>query len=143
MINDFKPYIDHLKSVGLRPTRQRLSICKVLFGRPDTFHFTIKKLKKIIEQNSKNRMSLATVYNTVSAFKKSGYLKEVTLKGNKTFFDTNTKNHYHFYDEDTDELLDIGNDDILLSKVPSIPNGKKVKEIEVTVRIASDSHNQK
>jgi len=102
-----------------------------------------KILKKIVEKNEKNKISLATLYNTVHAFRKNGYLKEISLKGNKTFFDTNTKSHHHFYDEDTGKLLDIKNEDIKVSKVSRIPNGKKIREIEVTVRIASDNHNQK
>ena len=143
MINEYKPYIDRLKSSGLRTTKQRLAICKILFSRSETFHFSIENLKKIVEKNTKNKISLATLYNTVHAFRKNGYLKEISLKGNKTFFDTNTKNHHHFYDEDTGKILDIKNEDILVSKVSRIPNGKKIREIEVTVRIASDNHNQK
>ena len=143
MINDFSPYVDRLRSSGLRPTKQRLTICKILFDRKDTFHFTIDKLKKKIEKSTKSKISLATVYNTVHAFKNNGYLKEISLQGNKTFFDTNSKNHHHFYDQDTGDLLDIKNEDIILSKLPSTPKGKKIKEIEVTVSIANNSHNQK
>ena len=143
MINDFSPYVDRLRSSGLRPTKQRLTICKILFDRKDTFHFTIDKLKKKIEKNTKSKISLATVYNTVHAFKNNGYLKEISLQGNKTFFDTNAKNHHHFYDQDTGDLVDIKNEDIILSKLPSTPKGKKIKEIEVTVSIANNSHNQK
>ena len=143
MINEYKPYIDRLKSSGLRVTKQRLAICRILFGRSETFHFSIENLKKIFEKNTKNRISLATLYNSVNAFRKNGYLKEISLKGNKTFFDTNTKNHHHFYDEDTGKILDIKNEDIIVSKISRIPNGKKIREIEVMVRIASDNHNQK
>ena len=143
MINDYKSHIDRLKASGLRSTKQRLEICRILFSGPETFHFSIENLKKIVEKNTKNKISLATMYNTVHALKKSGYLKEISLKGNKTFYDTNIKKHHHFYDEDTKKISDIKNEDILVSKVPHIPNGKKIKEIEVTVRIASDNHNQK
>ena len=143
MLNDFSPYVDRLRSSGLRPTKQRLTICKILFDRKDTFHFTIDKLKKKIEKNTKSKISLATVYNTVHAFKNNGYLKEISLQGNKTFFDTNSKSHHHFYDQDTGDLLDIKNEDIILSKLPPIPKGKKIKEVEVTVSIANNSHNQK
>ena len=143
MINDFSPHVDRLRSSGLRPTKQRLTICKILFDRKDTFHFTIDKLKKKIEKNTKSKISLATVYNTVHAFKNNGYLKEISLQGNKTFFDTNSKSHHHFYDQDTGNLVDIKNEDIILSKLPSTPKGKKIKEIEVTVSIANNSHNQK
>ena len=143
MINEYKSYIDRLKSSGLRATKQRLAICKILFGRSETFHFSIENLKKVFEKNTKNKISLATLYNTVHAFRKNSYLKEISLKGNKTFYDTNTKNHHHFYDEDTGKLIDINSEDVLVSKVSHIPNGKKIREIEVTVRIASDNHNQK
>ena len=143
MINEYKPYIDRLKLSGLRATKQRLAICKMLFGRSETFHFSIENLKKVFEKNTKNKISLATLYNTVHAFRKNGYLKEISLKGNKTFYDTNIKNHHHFYDEDTGKLIDINSEDVLVSKVSHIPNGKKIREIEVTVRIASDNHNQK
>ena len=143
MLNDFSPYVDRLRSSGLRPTKQRLTICKILFDRKDTFHFTIDKLKKKIEKSTKSKISLATVYNTVHAFKNNGYLKEISLQGNKTFFDTNSKSHHHFYDQDTGDLIDIKNEDIILSKLPSTPKGKKIKEIEVTVSIENNSHNQK
>ena len=89
------------------------------------------------------RISLATVYNTVNAFRKKGYLKEIPLEGNKTFFDTNTSSHHHFYDEDTEKLIDINNEKILINNIPDPPSGKPIKGIEVMVRIASDNHNQK
>ena len=143
MKNDYKPYIDRLRSSGLRPTKQRLMLCKVLFDKEETFHFTIDNLKKKIEKNIKSKVSLATVYNTVHAFKKNGYLKEISLQGNKTFFDTNSNYHHHFYDQDTGNLIDIKNEDIYLSKFPSAPKGKKIKQVEVTISVASNSHNQK
>ena len=142
-MTDFKQYIDRLRSSGLRPTKQRLTICKILFDRKETFHFTIDKLKKKIEKNTKSKVSLATLYNTIHAFKNNGYLKEISLQGNKTFFDTNSTNHHHFYDQDTGDLMDIKNDEISVSKLPSAPKGKKIKEIEVTVCIANSNHNQK
>ena len=143
MINDFMPYIDRLRSSGLRPTKQRLIICKVLFDRKETFHFTIDKLKKKIEKNTKSKISLATVYNTVHAFKNNGFLREISLQGNKTFFDTNSTSHHHFYDKDSGDLMDIKNEDIFVSKLPSAPKGKKIKDIEVTINVANNNHNQK
>ena len=136
-------FIDRLRTSGLRPTKQRVEICKILFDRKETFHFTIDRLKKIIEKNTKSKISLATVYNTVHAFKNNGYVKEISLHGNKTFFDTNSENHHHLYDQETGDLLDIRNEDILLSKVPPIPKGKKIKKIEITISIENNSHNQK
>jgi Fur family iron response transcriptional regulator len=143
MINDLTHYIDRLRSSGLRPTKQRLALCKVLFDRKETFHFTIDNLKKKIEKGTKSKISLATVYNTVHAFKNKGYLKEISLQGNKTFFDTNSKSHHHFYDQDTGDLIDIKNEDINVSKLPSAPKGKKIKDVEVTVSVANSNHNQK
>ena len=136
-------FIDRLRTSGLRPTKQRVEICKILFDRKETFHFTIDRLKKIIEKNIKSKISLATVYNTVHAFKNNGYVKEISLHGNKTFFDTNSENHHHLYDQETGDLLDIRNEDILLSKVPPLPKGKKIKKIEITISIENNSHNQK
>ena len=143
MKNDFSPYVDRLRSSGLRPTKQRLTICKILFDRKDTFHFTIDKLKKKIEKNTKTKISLATVYNTVRAFRNRGYLKEISLQGNKTFYDTNSTSHHHFYDQDTGDLVDIKNEDILLSKLPLAPKGKKINGVEVTISVANNNHNQK
>ena len=106
-MDHFKFHTDKLRASGLRPTKQRLAICKILFNRKETFHFTMEQLKKIIEKNVKKKISVATLYNTVQVFKEKGYLKEISLKGNKTFFDTNTKHHHHFYDEDMSQLVDI------------------------------------
>ena len=138
-----KFHTDKLRASGLRPTKQRLAICKILFNRKETFHFTIDQLKKIAEKNIKKKISLATLYNTVHAFEKKGYLKEISLKGNKTFFDTNTKNHHHFYDEDTSQLIDIKNENISLNNLPKVPNGKKIQEIEVTIKVANNNQKQK
>jgi len=143
MIDEFKTFINRLRSSGLRPTKQRLAICKVLFDRKDTFHFTIDNLKKKIEKSTKHKISLATVYNTVHAFKNNGYLKEISLQGNKTFFDTNSTSHHHFYDQDSGEVMDIKNEDISISKLPPAPKGKKINGIEVTVSFANNNQNQK
>jgi Fur family iron response transcriptional regulator len=142
-MQQFKFHTERLRASGLRPTKQRLALCKILFDRKETFHFTIEKLKKIVEKDGRKKISLATLYNTVHAFKKRGYLKEISLKGNKTFFDTNTKNHHHFYDEDSLQLIDIKNENVSINNLPSAPNGKKIKEIEIVVRVASNNQKQK
>ena len=134
-MDHLKFHTDKLRASGLRPTKQRLAICKILFNRKETFHFTISQLKKIAEKNIKKKISLATLYNTVHAFEKEGYLKAISLKGNKTFFDTNTKNHHHFYDQDMSQLIDIEDKNISVSNLPKTPNGKKIKSIEVLVKI--------
>ena len=134
-MDQLKFHKERLRASGLRPTNQRLVICKVLFDRKETFHFTIEKLKKIIEKGNKKKISVATIYNTVNAFKEKGYLKEISLKGNKTFFDTNTKHHHHFYDEDMSQLVDIEDKNISVNYLPKIPTGKKIKSLEVLVKI--------
>ena len=142
-MQQFKFHIERLRASGLRPTKQRLDLCKILFDRRETFHFTMEKLKQIVDKNRKRKISLATLYNTVQAFKKSGYLKEISLKGNKTFFDTNTKNHHHFYDEETLQLTDIKNENISINNLPKIPYGKKIKDIEITIKVANNYQKQK
>ena len=134
-MDQLKFHSQRLRVSGLRPTKQRLTICKVLFDRKETFHFTIEKLKKIIEKGSKKKISLATLYNTVNAFKEKGYLKEISLKGNKTFFDTNTKHHHHFYDEDMSQLVDIEDKNVSINYLPKLPSGKKIRSVEVLVKI--------
>jgi len=76
MSEDFKLYIDKLRSAELRPTRQRLAICKILFAESETFHFTIESLRKVIKKSTYSKVSLATIYNTVHALKKKGYIKK-------------------------------------------------------------------
>ena len=91
-------FVSKLRNSGLRPTKQRLKICEVLFNRDKTFHFTINDLAKNISDNFNEKISLATIYNTVHAFKDKGYLKEITISSDKSYFDTNTKIHHHFFD---------------------------------------------
>ena len=125
-----------LRSSGLRPTKQRLKICEVLFDRDKTFHFTVNDLAKKISKDLNEKISLATVYNTVHAFKKKGYLKEVSINNSsKTYFDTNTTNHHHFFDEDTNELTDIAEDKIENIKINTSLPGKKITSVEVLVKV--------
>ena len=125
-----------LRSSGLRPTKQRLKICEVLFNRDKTFHFTVNDLAKKISNELNEKISLATVYNTVHAFKNKGYLKEVSINNSsKTYFDTNTTNHHHFFDEDTSELTDIAEDKIEKIKINTSLPGKKITSVEVLVKV--------
>ena len=135
-------YTQKLRESGLRPTRQRLKICEVLFSPEKTFHFTINDLTKIIEEKLSEKISLATVYNTVHAFKKKGYLKEISINTDKSYFDTNTTDHQHFFDEDTSELIDCGEDEIGTINIKKNITGKKIKSVEVLIRVASDNQNQ-
>ena len=135
-------FIDKLRSSGLRPTKQRLKICDVLFNREKTFHFTINDLAKKISNELNEKISLATVYNTVHAFKDKGYLKEISINSDKSYFDTNTTNHHHFFDEDTNELIDCGDDVLEKVKIKKNITRKKINSIEVLIRVASDNQNQ-
>ena len=135
-------FIDKLRNSGLRPTKQRLKICEVLFNTEKTFHFTINDLSKIISEKLSVKISLATVYNTVHAFKKKGYLKEISINSDKSYFDTNTSIHHHFYDEDTNELIDCDENNIDSINVKNNIPGKKIKSVEVLIKVASDNQNQ-
>ena len=135
-------YTAKLRDSGLRPTRQRLKICEVLFSSKKTFHFTIKDLTKIIQKQLGEKISLATVYNTIHSFKKKGYLKEISINSDKSYFDTNVSAHHHFYDEDTNELIDCETNDIDPINVKKNITGKKINSVEVLIRVASDNQNQ-
>ena len=135
-------FIDKLRASGLRPTKQRLKICEVLFNRDKTFHFTINDLVKNITEQRNEKISLATVYNTVHAFKQKGYLKEISINSDKSYFDTNTSIHHHFFDEDTNELIDCDQKDINPINVKKNIVGKKINSVEVLIKIASDNQNQ-
>ena len=136
-------YTEKLRQSGLRPTRQRLKICEVLFSTEKTFHFTINDLTKIIEEKLSEKISLATIYNTVDAFKKKGYLKEISINSDKSYFDTNVTEHHHFFDEDTNELIDCNGDDIDSINIKKNITGKKIKSVEVLIKVATDNQNQK
>ena len=136
-------FIEKLRELGLRPTKQRVKICEVLFNREKTFHFTINDLVKMISQEMNEKISLATVYNTVHAFEKKGYLKQISINSDKSYFDTNTSVHHHFYDEDTHELIDCNENDIDSINVKKNITGKKISSVEVLVRVASDNQTQK
>ena len=135
-------FIDKLRLSGLRPTKQRLKICEVLFNREKTFHFTINDLAKNISDQLSEKISLATVYNTVHAFKDKGYLKEISINSDKSYFDTNINNHHHFFDEDTNELIDCDKHDIEKINVKKNITGKKIRSVEVLIKVASDNQNQ-
>mgnify|MGYP001305752441 FL=1 len=136
-------FIDKLRFSGLRPTKQRLKICEVLFNREKTFHFTINDVAKSLSDKLNEKISLATIYNTVHAFKDKGYLKEISINSDKSYFDTNITNHHHFFDEDTNELIDCDNENIEQINIKKNITGKKINSIEVLIKVASDNQNQK
>ena len=128
-------YIEKLRDSGLRPTKQRLKICEVLFNTEKTFHFTIKDLARMIKDKLNNKISLATVYNTVHAFEKKGYLKQIPINSSQTYFDTNTTDHHHFYDLKAEKLIDLDNKDIGPINIQKSIPGKKIKSVEVLIKL--------
>ena len=132
-------FAEKLRSSGLRPTKQRLEICKLLFNRKKTFHFTISDLSKILKKEIDKKISLATIYNTIHSFKKNGYLKEIPINSDKSYFDTNTSNHHHFIDEKTNEIIDLDEKDVGKIKLKKNLLGKKIKSIEVFVRVENSN----
>ena len=128
-------YIDKLRNSGLRPTKQRLQICEVLFNTERTFHFTINELEKKIKDKIDNKISLATIYNTVHAFEKKGYLKQIPVNSNQTYFYTNITDHHHFYNLKDGKLIDLENSDVGPINIKRKIDGKKIKSIEVLVKL--------
>ena len=134
-----KEIVNKLRSSGLRPTKQRIVIAKNLFDRKKTFHFTIGDLSKILKKETNKKISLATIYNTIHSFKKKGYLKEISINSEKSYFDTNTSNHHHFLDINTNQLIDLKEEDVDNIKVKKSLPGKRIKSIEVLVKIENNN----
>ena len=128
-------YVEKLRNSGLRPTKQRLQICEVLFDTDKTFHFTINNLAEKIKNQLNNKISLATIYNTVHAFEKKGYLKQIPINSSEAYFDTNVTDHHHFYDLNENKLIDLENSDVGPINILKKINGKKIKSVEVLVKL--------
>ena len=133
-----KDYIIKLRNSGLRPTNQRIRICEILFNTEKTFHFTIKDLAKMIENTENTKISLATIYNTVHAFNKKGYLKEIPINSSQSYFDTNISHHHHFFDEEEKKLIDLDDKDVGKIKINKTVPGKKIKSVEIIAKIETD-----
>ena len=131
-------FVEKLRSSGLRPTKQRIAICKLLFDRKDTFHFNINNLNNFLKKSSSEKISLATIYNTIHAFKRKGYLKEISINTDKSYFDTNVSNHHHFFNESTNDLIDLKDCDVNNIRIKKNIPGKKIKSIEVLVKIKNN-----
>ena len=131
-------FVNKLRISGLRPTKQRLKICEVLFNTEKTFHFTVNDLSKIISEKLNQKISLATIYNTVHAFKKKGYLKEISMNSDKSYFDTNTTHHHHFFDSSTMKLIDLSDDQVEKIKINKALPGKKISSVEILVKVENE-----
>jgi Fur family transcriptional regulator, iron response regulator len=135
-MNQNTEIVNKLRSSKLRPTKQRIRIAEFLFNREKTFHFTVENLNKTINKRGNlEKISLATIYNTVDAFKKAGHLKEILTSYNTSYFDTNIASHHHFYDGQTNELIDINFNEVEVTKLPQTPKGKKIKDVEVIISL--------
>ena len=110
-----------------------------MFNTDKTFHFTINDLSKIIREKTIEKISLATIYNTIHAFEKKGYLKEIAINSSQTYFDTNISVHHHFFDEKERKLIDLENDEVEPIKIKKTIPGKKIKSVEVLVRVDSEN----
>ncbi len=124
---------EKLRSVGLRPTRQRLALAQILFGGGDR-HVSAEALHREASA-AKVNVSVATVYNTLNQFKAAGLLREVAIEGDRSYFDTNTSNHFHFFHESEGRLFDIGHDNLEITGLPVAPEGTAIDRIDVIVRL--------
>lgn len=130
----YSQFLEQLRNAGLRPTRQRLALSKLLFENGDR-HVTAEALHA--EAQAANvRVSLATVYNTLHQFTNVGLLREIVIGTSRSYFDTNTSTHHHFYHEKTGLLEDIQNDEICIEGLPKAPAGTDIKRVDVVVRVA-------
>jgi len=123
-----------LAGAGLRPTRQRLSLAKLLVGDGQDRHVTAESLFEAAS-DADEKVSLATVYNTLRAFCDAGLLREITVDGSKSYFDTNTSNHPHFYWEDNARLTDAPSEQLEITRLPSAPEGAEVAAVDVVIRL--------
>jgi Fur family iron response transcriptional regulator len=122
-----------LRRVGLRPTRQRVALGWLLFGKGDR-HITAEKLYEEAT-GARVAISLATVYNTLHQFTEAGLLREIAVDGSKTYFDTNTTPHHHFLIEETNTVLDIPGSQVSIGDLPEPPEGMEIERVEVVVRL--------
>ena len=135
-----RPYsgvIERLRAAGLRPTRQRIALAKLLFESGDR-HVTAEDLHGEAQAGNV-RVSLATVYNTLHQFTAAGLLRQVVVDSGRSYFDTNTADHHHFFFEDSGRLQDIPGDAVTVSQLPSPPEGRCIRRVDVVVRIDRDS----
>jgi Fur family iron response transcriptional regulator len=124
---------DRLASAGLRPTRQRLSLGELLFAMGDR-HVTAEQLHEEAMAGG-ILVSLATVYNTLHQFTEAGLLRAVAVDGSKTFFDTNTSDHHHFYFEADGSIMDVPDSAMQVVGVPGAPDGFEIARVDVVVRL--------
>ena len=123
-----------LAKAGLRPTRQRVTLAALLIGDGQHRHVTAESLFEAAKHQGE-AVSLATVYNTLRAFCDAGLMQEVTVDGSKSYFDTNTHDHPHFYWEDSHTLTDAPAEELLIAGLPAAPEGMEVARVDVVIRL--------
>lgn len=129
----YRPALDRLRQTGLRPTRQRLALARLLFDGGDR-HVTAEQLHGEAAA-ARVAVSLATVYNTLHQFTAAGLLREVVVDPGRSYFDTNTDDHHHFFHEGTGELRDIAGDALRVANLPAPPPGSRIARIDVVIRL--------
>ncbi|MBE9639011.1 iron response transcriptional regulator IrrA [Salipiger mangrovisoli] len=125
---------DWLNQAGLRPTRQRVALAALLVGDGKHRHFTAESLFAAAQAEGES-VSLATVYNTLRAFCDVGLIQEVTVDGSRSYFDTNTHDHPHFFWEDEGHLTDAPSEELVISKLPNAPEGAEIASVDVVIRL--------
>ncbi|ACJ00312.1 iron response transcriptional regulator IrrA [Rhodospirillum centenum] len=133
MPRTYKPVLDRLSQAGLRPTRQRLALAKLLFDGGDR-HITAEQLHNEA-QIANMRVSLATVYNTLHQFTGVGLLREVVVESGRSYFDTNVSDHHHFFYEGSGRLMDIAGNGVVISGLPEAPEGTRIARVELVIRL--------
>jgi Fur family iron response transcriptional regulator len=128
-----KPLTERLRTAGLRPTRQRIALGGLMFEHGDR-HFTAEMLHEEAVRDG-FPVSLATVYNTLHQFTEARLIREIAVEGSKTYFDTNTSNHYHYFVESEGRLMDVETSESPLVKAPEPPEGYEITQIDVLVRL--------
>ncbi len=123
-----------LRQAGLRPTRQRIVLARRLFDGPHR-HVTAAELHAEVLREEAG-VSLATVYNTLHQFTKAGLLRELVVESGRSFFDTNTEHHQHFFFEESGRLVDVPGDRISVGALPPTPPGTTVSRVDIVVRVA-------
>ncbi|MEO1191368.1 MAG: iron response transcriptional regulator IrrA [Pseudomonadota bacterium] len=132
----FAPALDRLRHAGLRPTRQRLALARLLFAGGNR-HVTAESLHREAQEQM-IPVSLATIYNSLHQFCLAGLLREVVVESGRSYFDTNTGDHHHFYDEGRGELMDIPGEAIALGQLPQAPAGRRVARVDVIIRLEDE-----
>ena len=124
-----------LASAGLRPTRQRVTLATLLVGDGQNRHVTAESLFAAASSTADEKVSLATVYNTLRAFCDAGLMREITVDGAKSYFDTNITDHPHFYWEDNARLTDAPVEQLEISRLPDVPEGAEIASVDVVIRL--------